>query len=395
MNKHRRALLVGIMMAVLILVGCRQAASTPAPPEAPPPAPEAPPEVSAEVGWGPMAGVGVKPDGTPYIYGYDCMFYGNPWLDASTGVFESWCKRAGAVGTSYNAELKLDTSTAILEALVAQQVDGIMIEPVDSTGDAPAVEAAIAAGIPVFNIDHGVKTDKLTCHIEHSQKGCAYVAAEYLVNLAKERNEVLYVYELWGAFGNEGSELRHQAFHEVVDGNPLIVVTESGDTQWSLDKGMEFVATAFPADPKLNVIFSHDTVCVGAVEALRTIGRLYPVGDPRHVPIFGTGEFPTAVDYIREGYIDGVAAHSPWEVVDAMVKTMLLNTACGLPVARYTELQTYLVMKEDLNSPRWGQTRVWGDMVRENVNFDEWPLLDLPAEYGIVTPTVDMKRPGY
>ncbi len=101
------------------------------------------------------------------------------------------------------------------------------------------------------------------------------------------------------------------------------------------------------------------------------------------------------MELVRQGFCDGVAVHSPWEEADACVKCMLLYTACGLPVPEVVMFDSYIITLENADSVRFGAPLVWGEMMDQYPNEDDWPILDLPAEYGVVTPTVDMKQEGY
>jgi len=368
------------MVISIIFAGCAK--------PAPAPAPEA-------QGWGPMAGVAVKPDGSPYTAAMVALFSYSDWAVCANEMSVSLVERAGGECTIYDPMNELEKQIAIMETLILEKPSFIILHPVESAGMVPMVEKAVAAGIPVFNLDHKVMTDAITAFSTHDQMDCGRVDAKYLVALADETGKEYHVYENWGQMGHEGSERRHEGFHEIIDPDPRFTVMESPDNQWAYEKAMEHVLEAFPAYPELNAEFSHNGMVSGVIEAFRTLGILYPIGDPNHIPVLGIDEFPATMDLIREGYCDGTAVHSPWEEIDAMVKQALLYVCCGQQIPAVVMFDSFLMTQENIDTVRFGAPLVWGDLMMEEPDWDQWPILDLPDKYGVPVPTVDMKQPGY
>ena len=93
------------------------------------------------------------------------------------------------------------------------------------------------------------------------------------------------------------------------------------------------------------------------------------------------------MQHLREGLIDGAAAHGPWEEADPLVKAMLLNVCLGEDVPKNILISTYMVTKDNMDSPRWEAPMIWGDMMTHQPDYDKWPILDT-SEIGIRTPSV-------
>jgi len=342
-----------------------------------------------------MEGVAQRPDGTPYVFGYLPLFLLTDWMVVTDGTIHTLVDRAGGEVTTYDCSADLAKQISIMEDLAVKELDGVILHPVDSIALGPSADVAWEAGIPIFNYDHKTESEHIVCFSTHDQVHAGRVAGEWLVNKAEAEGKQYTVYELWGAMGMEGSERRHQGFHEAVDPSPLVDVIESPDTFWAIDNAMQFVMEAFPAHPELNAILDHGSMLGGAIEGLRTIDRLYPVGNPDHVVALGIDELPDTLNAIRDGYADGCSAHSPWEECDAVTRAMLAYACCGLAVPSDVVFTSYFVDNSNIDDPRWGAPAIWGDQFQNEPNFDQWPILDFPAEYGIITPTVDMKESGY
>lgn len=366
-------------------------APTPAPAPAPTPAPSViPPEPSGKYAQpNPLWGVAIKPDGTPYKIAFEALFLYNDWTKCEVGVLQSLIERAGGQLSVHDPSMDIAKAVEIMDDLIVTKPDAIMIHAVDSNALIPLVAKAKAAGIPCFGQNFLVQGE--VCGVRHDQFDTGRVPGQWIADQAKQTGKKITVYELWGAMGTEGSQARHTGFHEIVDGNPLIEVIESPDTGWVHEKGVNAILDAIPAHPAINAIYSQGDLVEATTEALKTLGKLYPAGDPKHISFVTCDEDPGALNALRAGYVDAVAAHGPWEVVDGDVKATLTYVCLGKQVPELVEFPSYAVTKQNVDAGRWGAPRIWGDMFQEQPDFNKWPILNLPAEYGLITPTVAMK----
>lgn len=344
-----------------------------------------------------MKGVAQKPDGSPYVLAHVTWALDGDFTICAFNNTKSLMKRAGGECISLDPDGILERQISMFEDLAAGGVDGILFLPVDSEGVVPTIERLTAQGIPFFNFDHKAETDVLITFSTHDQVDCGRVGAQYLVDWAREHNEKLTVFEVWGKFGHEGAERRHKGYHEIFDQNPDVIekVIESPETGWVTDKGMQFVMEALPVHPEINAICSHNNMVAGVVEALRVLGKLETIDHADHIPYVGIDEFPASMALLREGYCDSVAIHSPWECAEAATMAFFMYTCCGLPVPELINFTSEAITLENVDFVRFGAPYVWGEMMTNYPDADDWPLLEFPDEYGVTIPTVDMKKAGY
>jgi ABC-type sugar transport system substrate-binding protein len=209
--------------------------------------------------------------------------------------------------------------------------------------------------------------------------------------MAEAEGKEFVVYEIIGSLGHEGSERRSSGYHEIFDASPLITVIKSPDAQWAPDNAMQFVLDALPANPEINAVVTHNGMVSGVIEALSTLGMLYERGDPNHIPVYGIDAFPSTMELIRNGFADGVAVHSPWEEADASIKCALLYVCLGQEVPEVVMFSSFLINIDNADAVRYGAPLVWGEMMDQYPDYKDWPILDLPAEFGVPIPTVDMR----
>lgn len=85
------------------------------------------------------------------------------------------------------AEADIDQQVSILEDVISSNPDAIVIASTSSDATVPALEEAVAKGIPVITIDNKVKTDKINSFLATDNLKAGGTAAEFLVNGLKEK----------------------------------------------------------------------------------------------------------------------------------------------------------------------------------------------------------------
>lgn len=341
-----------------------------------------------------MAGVAIKPDGTPYQFAQALCFIVCAWNEVMANIPKSYVERAGGEFTNYNANAVIEAQIAIFEDLLATRPDGILVVALDSTLLVPVAERCADAGIPIFNYDILINTDKVAAKVTSDQLYCGHLAGRWLAQKAEATGKPIKALEAWGTPGMEGCQRRHQGFVDGCAESDLVTRYGEGiDCGWMPEPAMNAVLDAFPADPALNAIFSHGgDMPSGMHQALRQLGREYLVDDPNHVYSVHVGDEPPTLALIANGYLDAVAVHSPWEITDVLTKIMLANVCCGQPIPwKDIVIKAELITAENILEPRYGYQYTWGELPIED--WDNWPVLDM-SEY-MYTPTVAMKEPGY
>jgi len=336
----------------------------------------------------PMWGVAIKSDGTPYEFAHLGPFGGFGFMDVIYGVNDTLIERAGGKPETTHAGGNVENQLAAFEDAMVRKPDAIVFSAVDSPAISPFIEMAVDAGLPVFDYDHVTGHPLITGSVTDDQVVMGELAGEWFVEYAERTGQHLNILELWGSKEQDGAIKRHQGYHNSMENHPLITLYEGPDTRWKNDEAMNAVLDIFPTHPELNAIACPYDMTPGINEALRTIGRLYPVGDPEHVLVTTMAGEPEVLDHIREGLVDGCVAHSPWEIADVMTKIMLNYVCLEQPVPeQYFLIPTFMITADNIDNPRWGAPMLWGDMKRSAENFDLWPILDT-AEIGVETPTI-------
>ncbi len=72
------------------------------------------------------------------------------------------------------------TEAANIQDLIAQGVSAILVNPTDADAIVPSIEAANAAGIPVFTVDRGAAAGEVVSHIASDNVAGGAMAARFL-----------------------------------------------------------------------------------------------------------------------------------------------------------------------------------------------------------------------
>jgi len=385
MKKFVLPMLVAVTLVGAVFSGCAKPAAGPG----------ATPSTTGSLPPNPMAGVAVKPDGTQYKLAYTPPFLVAEWCYVGDEVIKSLVKRAGGSITSLDPNSSPDKQLAIVDDFITMGVNGIMILPVDSSSIVPAIQRANNAGIPVFDCTNPIDDPSIVTSVSGGNYQMGYEAGRFLANYAKQTGKPMIVFELWNLRSMQSLHERAQGFADAVAKEPLVKqVIESDDTGYSNDTTMSLLADAFTAHPEINAVFSQGAVVNGIVQGLKAINKLYPVGDPNHIVVTTIDEETDTDMAVRDGWFDATTMHSAWELNDALTKLALMYVCCGnKDIPKEVIVPTYSITAANMNSPRWGEPALTGFM--QHANFDLWPILDLPADLGVKTPTVKDKKAGY
>jgi len=157
-----------------------------------------------------------------------------------------------------------------IETAVTQQVDAIVISPIDEQAPLPAARTAKDAGIPVFTAGNRLADDELVVAeigADYSEMG--RLNAEYV---AKQLGGSGVVATIHGIRGVTFTEDQIDGLTEVFEAYPDIEVVDGGFADgYSADVGLSQTENLLTANPgRIDAImFDSDDLAVGGIKALR------------------------------------------------------------------------------------------------------------------------------
>lgn len=192
----------------------------------------------------------------------------------------------------------IEGQIAVVETELVKSPDAIVLVPMNGTALIPKVLEANTLGIPVITAD--TRVDEGPAQVEtfvgldeyQSQAGIARWVAEELGGEGQ-------IAILEGFRGSSTAELRLNGMNDVFAEYDGIEVVASIAADWDQEKGLRAAEDILQAHPEVDAIIgSNDLMALGAVQAVKSAGRL------DEVLIVGNDAIPSALSSLRSGELD-------------------------------------------------------------------------------------------
>jgi ribose transport system substrate-binding protein len=221
--------------------------------------------------------------------------------------------RDGAQGAADEAGAELIISDAQndtaqqqddIQNFVTQQVNAILVNPVDSDAVVPAIEAANQANIPVIALDRGASGGEIASTIASDNVQGGNLAGEELIRLVGSGS----VAQLEGIPGAEPARDRGQGFQEAIDAQNSVEVVASQTANFDRAEGLNVTENILQANPGIVGIFAqNDEMALGAVQALGGSAG-------EEVKVVGFDAIEDALSAIQDGTMNATVAQQPAEI---------------------------------------------------------------------------------
>ena len=236
-------------------------------------------------------------------------------------------------------EWDLARQTSQVENFITQEMNAIVIAPVDSRGIVSAVEEANRAGIPVFTADISAAGGDVTAHVASDNAQGGRLVGEFLARRLNGRGRVAILDQptLMSVID------RVRGFREAMAAYPGIEIVAAP----AVERGLREVAkqktdNLLQSHRDLNAIFgSNDDCALGALASIRAAGK-------SGIVIVGFDATTEAQSNIREG--TGLLADAIQypEVIGRRTIEAVAQHLKGEPVPRSIPIAVGLVTRDSL-----------------------------------------------
>jgi ABC-type sugar transport system substrate-binding protein len=241
-----------------------------------------------------------------------------------------------------DGQLSAPKQIADLEAAVVQGVDGVIIAPADADALAPAVRAAIKAGVPVVTVDRPVNG---------VSEVLANVAADNLTGAVRQGEAVAKqfpngatIVNLQGIPGDRNANDRNAGVHKALDAKPgLYKFVAEQTARFSRDQGLavtEDLLTGLPQPPAV-IIAANDDSALGAAQAIEARGL------KGKVAIFGYDGSTDALKAVRDGSLAATVDQFPGKQGRIAVRTLVDYIRTGAKPAESNILIAPIAITKD------------------------------------------------
>ena len=196
--------------------------------------------------------------------------------------------------------------TADIESAIVQKVNAIVISPLDVNALAPAIEQAVAAGVPVVTIDRRVDgVEGILAHVGADNVKGGEAEAQALVDAFPNGAKIFH---LQGQPGAGPAIDRNKGVHNVLDGmaDKYQIIFEQ-TANFARDQALSVTEAGLAANGKPDaIICANDDMALGAMEACAARGYT-------DVKIYGFDALPEAIAAVRDGKLAGTVEQFPGE----------------------------------------------------------------------------------
>lgn len=181
-------------------------------------------------------------------------------------AMDAKAREAGVRLVVNDAQRSADRQVQQVESFIAQKVDAIILNPCEVEASSPAVDKALAAGIPVVNVNSETKSAPVA-FVGSRDEDSARLAMDYIAKRLNGKGNVVMMH---GYMGQAAQIKRDQGAREVLAKNPGLKLLADQTAEWDRAKAMTLMENWIQSyGPKINAVFAHnDEMAMGALLAL-------------------------------------------------------------------------------------------------------------------------------
>lgn len=222
-----------------------------------------------------------------------------------------------------------------IQYYIDNNVDLIIVSPLESTPLTPIVSKAYKKGIPVLLFDRFIDNDDYTAFVGGDNVGVGEQHAAYAITRFPEGANVV---ELMGDMSTTPAEKRHEGFAKGISSHPEIHVIASIDCHWQATKAVDAIDSLLKAGNKIDMVVSHTDWM--ADEAKKKADEIMP---DNKIVFVGTDGFASphlGIYALMEGKLDATAIYPTGgrEIIETAMKILQ-----GEKVERVTLLPCHLI----------------------------------------------------
>ena len=198
----------------------------------------------------------------------------------------------------------LDKQISQVEDLIASKVDAIILAAISGPGTVSAVEAAVAAGIPVINVNVMTDSDKVVTRVRSDDDVIGRMQADFMGDRLKGAGNVVM---LRGAPGTSWAEIRGNASRQQLAAKyPNVKILGEQYSQSTPTDGLRLMEDFLQTFPQINGVYNGaDSTAVGAAQAVRASGKAGSI-------VMTATDFQLDTEkFIREGVITASVLQQP------------------------------------------------------------------------------------
>lgn len=207
----------------------------------------------------------------PLVIGVSLLNLSSEFIVMLNQAIEARAKELGVKLIVNDAQRSAERQVQQVESFIAQRVDAIILNPCEVEASSPAVDKAVAAGIPIVNVNSETRSAP-TAFIGSRDEESARLAMEFIARRLNGQGNVVMMH---GFMGQAAQIKRDQGAREILANHPGLKLLADQTAEWDRAKAMTLMENWVQAyGPKIQAVFAHnDEMGLGAMLALEQAKR--------------------------------------------------------------------------------------------------------------------------
>ena len=317
--------------------------------------------------------LGEGPIGDPqktYRVGYTIHGFSHPWLlnNAESAIWEA-NRHSNVQLTVLDPEFNNDKQVQQIDAWIAEELDGIMVWPMQEAPIGPPVQRALAAGISCVSVDRMAGAKKINARItgnfpaNGTQQGM-YLIHKLLQENGKVEGNILMIRK---PLGSTADSMRTGHFLKVISYFPGLKIVDSLHNPSNRQDSFKQVVDALEKHSGVDAIFCTGAEQgMGAVKAIDASGMWNSRDNHKRIIVLSNDDLMESLDAIQNDKMAMTAPYTP--MLGALGMRVLLKIISSEKMAQD-------IITPDLAMITKNSENVFGI---ETISVKQW----LPYAYG-------------
>lgn len=197
----------------------------------------------------------------------------------------------------YDAKYDPNEQLKQAENLISQNVDAIILMPVDAEAAKPIVTAIHEAGIPLISVNRKLANQELALsYVGSDSVESGEILMEAVAELLEGKGDIVILH---GSYGHEPEIKRQEGILNILKNYPDIKIVAEDTGDWYRDKAMDVTENWLQSGMKFDAVVAHnDEMAIGALLAIEDAGLT------DEIIIGGIDATPEAIEFLKQGKLD-------------------------------------------------------------------------------------------
>jgi len=277
------------------------------------------------------------------VIGVSLLNLSNEFIVMLNQAMDAKARELGVQLIVNDAQRSAETQVRQAESFIAQRVDAIILNPCEVEASSPAVEKALAAGIPVINVNSETRVAP-TAFVGSRDEDAGRIAMEYIAGRLGGRGNIVMMH---GFMGQAAQIKRDQGAREVLARMPGIHMLADQTAEWDRAKGMSLMENWIESyGDRIDAVFAqNDEMAMGALIALEQAKR------KAKTIVVGVDAIADALQAVRDGRLDATVFQDAKGQGAAAVETAV-KIIRRQPYEKQVMIPFQLVTKENVGQFR-------------------------------------------